>query len=74
MPYGKVIHANVSERAHERFTGFCESEGVSASGFLEALATELEVKTEHPNHVVDIAGTVKAARAIDAQRRRRHRG
>jgi hypothetical protein len=71
----KALHAYVSDDAHDQWHGFAAEQGVSVSAILEALAPELD--TEARPDPVDLnarlIGVVKAARKIDAQRRRRRR-
>ncbi len=63
----KALHAYVSDDAHEQWHGTCAAHGISASALLEALAPEL----------ADMLATddvlVKAARKVDADRRRKDR-
>ena len=71
----KALHAYVSDDAHDQWHGFAAEQGVSVSAILEALAPELD--TDANPDPVDLnsrlTGVVKAARKIDAQRRRRRR-
>jgi len=71
----KALHAYVSDDAHEQWHGFAAEQGVSVSAILEALAPELdtEAKPEPTDLGARMTGVVKAARKIDAQRRRRRR-
>lgn len=69
----KALHAYVSDDAHEQWHGFAAEQGVSVSAILEALAPELdtEARPEPSDLSSRLNGVVKAARKIDAQRRRR---
>ncbi len=71
----KALHAYVSDDAHDQWHGFAAEQGVSVSAILEALAPELD--TDAQNEAADLGSrltaVVKAARKIDAQRRRRRR-
>lgn len=59
----RAIHAYVSADTHEAWHRFCEEEGISLSGLLEVMGPRLgELLTQDE---------VKAARRIDAERRRR---
>lgn len=67
----RAIHAYMTVESHETWHGVAEESGISLSGLLEALAADMR---EHPP---DDGGhprwneVVKAARRVDAQRRRR---
>ena len=71
----KALHAYVSDDAHDQWHGFAAEQGVSVSAILEALAPELSAAQEENEELTDehFKGLVKAARRIDAQRRRRRR-
>lgn len=71
----KALHAYVSDDAHDQWHGFAAEQGVSVSAILEALAPELDLEgdTSAENMSQRLADVVKAARKIDAQRRRRRR-
>ena len=71
----KALHAYVSDDAHDQWHGFAAEQGVSVSAILEALAPELDVDSERAgdNMRQRLDDVVKAARKIDAQRRRRRR-
>ena len=69
----RAIHAYLSSRSHDVWHSLAEDAGVSLSGLLEALAGHLH---EHPpgrGGVRDWDAVVRAARKVDAQRRRRQR-
>lgn len=74
-PGRKALHAYVSDAAHDQWHGFAAEQGVSVSAVLEALATELQ--TDGADAQAPMAqrleAVVRAARRIDAQRRRRSR-
>lgn len=71
----KALHAYVSDDAHEQWHGFAAEQGVSVSAVLEALAPELDLETADGSEPLNdrLDGVVRAARKIDAQRRRRRR-
>jgi hypothetical protein len=71
----KALHAYVSDDAHDQWHGFAAEQGVSVSAILEALAPELNLEDETTNAQIGerLDTVVKAARRIDAQRRRRRR-
>lgn len=71
----KALHAYVSDDAHEQWHGFAAEQGVSVSAVLEALAPELEIDGTSPAEPLTtrLDEVVRAARKIDAQRRRRRR-
>jgi hypothetical protein len=65
----------VSDAAHDQWHSFAAEQGVSVSAVLEALANELD--SERPTSAAPMGerleAVVRAARKIDAQRRRRTR-
>lgn len=63
----KALHAFVSDEAHDHWHDFAAENGVSVSAILEALAPELDHIPGPSDHVI------KAARKVDAERRRRRR-
>ena len=68
----KAIHAWLSPEAHDGWHDFAAEEGVSVSGLLEAIAAdwaEREKRGEPPATERD--RVTKAARRVDAARRRR---
>ena len=70
----KALHAYVSDDAHDQWHGFAAEQGVSVSAILEALAPELDIDSERDDKMSQrLDDVVKAARKIDAQRRRRRR-
>ncbi|MEZ5375462.1 MAG: hypothetical protein R2733_03060 [Acidimicrobiales bacterium] len=72
----KALHAYVSDDAHDQWHGFAAEQGVSVSAILEALAPELIVDDEPADgeKLSERLDTViRAARRIDAERRRRRR-
>jgi hypothetical protein len=67
----RAIHAYLTSQSHEVWHRVSEEAGVSLSGLLEAMALDM---AEHPPDDGGMARwleVVKAARRIDAQRRRR---
>ncbi|MGH1502630.1 MAG: hypothetical protein ACRBI6_03685 [Acidimicrobiales bacterium] len=71
----KALHAYVSDDAHEQWHGFAAEQGVSVSAVLEALAPELDLEQFDGEQPLTsrLDEVVRAARKIDAQRRRRRR-
>lgn len=71
----KALHAYVSDAAHDQWHSFASEQGVSVSAVLEALAGELDAdRVEAKDPLGDrLDAVVRAARRIDAQRRRRTR-
>lgn len=72
----QAIHAYVSEQAHETWQEFAGANGVSMTALLETLGQELAGDIQKAEadggDATDIRQAwVKAARKIDAQRRRR---
>lgn len=63
----RALHAFVSDEAHSQWHDFAAEQGVSVSALLEALAPELRLLSKRGEAIV------KAARKIDAERRRRRR-
>jgi hypothetical protein len=74
-PGRKALHAYVSDAAHDRWHSFAAEQGVSVSAVLEALAGELDADdtTSAAPMGERLEIVVRAARKIDAQRRRRTR-
>lgn len=74
-PGRKALHAYVSDVAHDQWHGFAAEQGVSVSAVLEALAAELQTDgTDADAPMAErLEAVVRAARRIDAQRRRRSR-
>lgn len=74
-PGRKALHAYVSDAAHDQWHSFAAEQGVSVSAVLEALAAELDARP--PSSMAPMGerleAVVRAARKIDAQRRRRTR-
>lgn len=70
----RAIHAFVSSEAHDQWHDFAAEEGVSVSALIEAFAPALAEgeSSSEPMHE-RLAAVVKAARSIDAARRRRRR-
>ena len=71
----KALHAYVSDDAHDQWHDFAAEQGASVSAILEALAPELDTegRPEPADLNARLTSVVKAARKIDAQRRRRRR-
>lgn len=74
----KAIHAYLSPEAHDIWHNYAEEEGVSVSGLLEVMATDmLALDLESGDGQLSIRNLLpratKAARKLDAQRRRRGR-
>jgi hypothetical protein len=70
----KAIHAYLSPQAHDAWHDFAAENGVSVSGLLEAMANEWSARlTRGEPALPDEDELVKAARRVDADRRRRKR-
>ncbi len=71
----KALHAYVSDDAHDQWHGFAAEQGVSVSAILEALAPELLTEDDEADEKLSerLDTVIKAARRIDAERRRRRR-
>ena len=71
----KALHAYVSDVAHDRWHSFAAEQGVSVSAVLEAMAAELTAGAAEAQAPLSerLDAVVRAARRIDAQRRRRTR-
>jgi hypothetical protein len=69
----KALHAYVSDDAHDCWHSFAAEQGVSVSAVLEALAGELQAISSTATMAERLDEVVRAARKIDAQRRRRTR-
>lgn len=63
----KALHAYLSDEAHDTWHAVAAEYGVSVSGLLEAMAQDLGGKTSASR----LEATVKRARKVDAERRRR---
>jgi hypothetical protein len=73
-PTRKAIHAYLSPEAHDAWHDFAAENGVSVSGLLEAMANEWSARlTRGEPALPDEDELVKAARRVDADRRRRKR-
>lgn len=71
----KALHAYVSDAAHQRWHTFAAEQGVSVSAVLEAMAAELAGGAAEAGAPLAerLDAVVRAARKIDAERRRRSR-
>lgn len=67
----RAIHAYLTPESHEVWHRVAEEAGVSLSGFLEALAIDMGANPPDDGGHSRWDDIVKAARRIDAQRRRR---
>jgi hypothetical protein len=67
----RAIHAYLTVESHEVWHTVSEEAGVSLSGFLEALATDMKEFAPDEGGHPRWKDIIKAARKIDAQRRRR---
>ena len=68
----KAIHAYLSPDAHEAWHQFAAEQGVSVSGLLEAIADHWSDTMSNGGSLSpESDGLARAARKIDAQRRRR---
>lgn len=63
----KALHAYLSDEAHDTWHAVAAEFGVSVSGLLEAMAQDLSGK----GAATRMEPTVKRARKVDAERRRR---
>ena len=70
----RAIHAYLTADSHEIWHNVAEEAGVSLSGFLEALAADMGSNPPDEGGHPRWNEIVKAARKIDAQRRRRGGG
>lgn len=70
----KAIHAYLTADAHDAWRDFADTNGVSVSGLVEALAANLPAGEPGPRDAVKLTDLVGAARKIDAVRRRRGSG
>lgn len=66
-PPRKALHAYLSDEAHDTWHAVAAEYGVSVSGLLEAMSGELKGKSA----ATRLDSTVKRARKVDAERRRR---
>jgi hypothetical protein len=70
----KAIHAFLTPEAHEAWHEFAAEHGVSVSGMIEAMALDwAERRNGEDIDLPEIDELARAARRIDAQRRRRTR-
>lgn len=70
----RAIHAYLTVESHETWHQVAEEEGISLSGFLEALATDMKDNPPDEGGHPRWREVVKSARRIDAARRRRGGG
>lgn len=73
MTERRAVHAYLSADAHEGWLAFSEDNGVSITGLLESLGTELLAEIEAAGDSDIRRDWVKRARRVDAIRRRRNR-
>ena len=69
----RAIHAYLTEDSHDVWHTVAEEEGVSLSGFLEAMAQDMKTKPPAKGGHPRWDDLIRNARRIDAQRRRRSR-
>lgn len=67
----RALHAYVSDDAHDAWHDFAAENGVTVSGLLEALTPLLQSAPADATIAQAWDESVKAARAVDARRRRR---
>lgn len=67
----RALHAYVSDEAHDAWHDFAAEQGVTVSGLLEAMTAHLTTASTSTQVEAAWDDTIKAARAIDAARRRR---
>lgn len=70
----RAIHAYLTVESHDVWHTVSEEAGVSLSGFLEALATDMKENAPDSGGHPRWDSVIKAARKIDAKRRRRGAG
>lgn len=63
----RALHAYLNSDSKDAFAEWCAEQGVSDTGFLEALARLMGKEPENPT----LLGLIKPARRIDADRRSR---
>lgn len=66
----RALHAYVSDDAHDAWHDFAAENGVTVSGLLEAL-TPMLAASQSGDAGVAWEDSIKAARKVDARRRRR---
>lgn len=68
-----AVHAYLSPEAHKAWQDFADEEGISLSGVLEAMATEVLDLAQPTDVTLESAllRVAKAGRKIDAERRKR---
>lgn len=67
----RAVHAYLTVDSHEVWHTVAEETGISLSGFLEALATDMRENPPEEGGHPRWREIVRSARKIDAQRRRR---
>ncbi len=67
----RAIHAYLTVESHDVWHTVSEEAGVSLSGFLEALATDMKENPPEAGGHGRWDEVIKSARKIDAKRRRR---
>jgi hypothetical protein len=67
----RAIHAYLTVASHEIWHAVSEDEGISLSGFLEALAADMKAHPPTEGGHPRWKDIVRASRRIDADRRRR---
>ena len=67
----RAVHAYLSDAAHATWQEVATEYGVSVSGLIEAMGTDLQKPEDQRVLGPQLDGLVKRARRIDADRRRR---
>lgn len=67
----RAVHAYLTVESHEVWHAVSEEAGISLSGFLEALATDMRENPPEDGGHPRWREVIRAARKIDAARRRR---
>jgi hypothetical protein len=68
----KVIHANVSDDAHQIWQNFADENGVSITGLIEAIGQGWSTAVDGGNDLTQLdPDLVMRARKVDVLRRRR---
>jgi hypothetical protein len=65
------IHGYVSQRARDAIHGYAEANGVSVTGLLETLCSDLGTEMEESGSTDVRVEWIKAARRYDVKQRRR---
>jgi hypothetical protein len=69
----QALHCYLDANTHSAWLDWSEEEGISVTGFLEAVGRMIREEPEDWQRIATSANLVKKARRIDAERRRRGR-